>query len=101
MERIYIQFGHKMTDLDDRGFDNKFKAMVTIFLAQGLHFKEKTEVEPFGHIKVYNLMCDLLHNQPAPNNGTHSNLNHHLKMPFHEPSQAEVSKCSVCGFTVP
>lgn len=101
MERIYIQLGHKITDLGDRGFGNKFKAMMAIFLAQGLHFKEKTEVEPFDHIEVYNLMCDLLHIQPAPNSGTHSSLSHHLKVPFHEPSHAEVSKFSVCGFTVP
>lgn len=45
---------------------------------------------------------DLLHIQPAPNNGTHGSLNHLLKVPFYEPSHAEeVSKLSVCGFTVP
>ena len=45
---------------------------------------------------------DLLHIQPAPNNGTHGSLNHLLKVPFYEPSHAkEVSKFSVCGFTVP
>lgn len=70
-------------------------------MAQGLSFKEKTEVEPFDHIKGYNLMCDLLHIQPAPNNGTRGSLNHFLKVPFHEPSHADVSKFSVCGFTVP
>lgn len=44
---------------------------------------------------------DLLHIQPAPNNGTHGSLNHLLKVPFYEPSHAEeVSKLSVCGFTV-
>lgn len=45
---------------------------------------------------------DLLHIQPAPNNGTHGSLNHLLKVPFYEPSHAEeVSKFSVCGFTSP
>ncbi|KAF6113625.1 ectonucleotide pyrophosphatase/phosphodiesterase 3 [Phyllostomus discolor] len=86
----------------NHGFDNKFKAMEAIFLAHGPSFKEKTEVEPFDNIEVYNLMCDLLHIQPAPNNGTHGSLNHLLKVPFYEPSHAEeVSKLSVCGFTVP
>ncbi|XP_039705879.1 ectonucleotide pyrophosphatase/phosphodiesterase family member 3 isoform X3 [Pteropus medius] len=84
------------------GFDNKFKAMEALFLAHGPSFKEKTEVEPFDNIEVYNLICDLLHIQPAPNNGTHGSLNHLLKVPFYEPSHAEeVSKFSVCGFTSP
>lgn len=70
--------------------------MESIFLAQGLSFKEKTEVEPFDHIKVYNLM----YIQLAPNNGSQGSLNHLLKVPFREPSHAELSKFSVCDFTV-
>uniref|UniRef100_A0A9L0J5P7 Ectonucleotide pyrophosphatase/phosphodiesterase family member 3 n=2 Tax=Equus TaxID=9789 RepID=A0A9L0J5P7_EQUAS len=84
------------------GYDNKFKSMEAIFLAHGPSFKEKTEIEPFENIELYNLICDLLHIQPAPNNGTHGSLNHLLKVPFYEPShEEEVSKFSVCGFTVP
>lgn len=84
------------------GYDNKFKSMEAIFLAHGPSFKEKTEIEPFENIELYNLICDLLHIEPAPNNGTHGSLNHLLKVPFYEPShEEEVSKFSVCGFTVP
>ncbi|XP_004422453.1 PREDICTED: ectonucleotide pyrophosphatase/phosphodiesterase family member 3 [Ceratotherium simum simum] len=84
------------------GYDTKFKSMEAIFLAHGPSFKEKTEIEPFENIEIYNLICDLLHIQPAPNNGTHGSLNHLLKVPFYEPSHAEeVSDFSVCGFTVP
>uniref|UniRef100_A0A8C4LMG6 Ectonucleotide pyrophosphatase/phosphodiesterase family member 3 n=1 Tax=Equus asinus TaxID=9793 RepID=A0A8C4LMG6_EQUAS len=83
------------------GYDNEFKSMEAIFLAHGPSFKEKTEIEPFENIELYNLICDLLHIQPAPNNGTHGSLNHLLKVPFYEPSrEEEVSKFSVCGFTV-
>ncbi|KAM9665393.1 ectonucleotide pyrophosphatase/phosphodiesterase family member 3-like [Trichechus inunguis] len=86
----------------NHGYDNEFKSMEAIFLAHGPGFKEKTEVEAFENIEVYNLMCDLLHIQPAPNNGTHGSLNHLLKAPFYEPSYPEeVSKSSVCGFTDP
>ncbi|KAM9234433.1 ectonucleotide pyrophosphatase/phosphodiesterase family member 3 [Dugong dugon] len=86
----------------NHGYDNEFKSMEAIFLAHGPGFKEKTEVEAFENIEVYNLMCDLLHIQPAPNNGTHGSLNHLLKAPFYEPSHPEeVSKSSVCGFTNP
>uniref|UniRef100_A0A8C9DCE9 Ectonucleotide pyrophosphatase/phosphodiesterase family member 3 n=2 Tax=Panthera TaxID=9688 RepID=A0A8C9DCE9_PANLE len=86
----------------NHGYNNEFKSMEAIFLAHGPSFKEKTEIEPFENIEVYNLICDLLHIQPAPNNGTHGSLNHLLKVPFYEPSHAEeVSKFSVCGFTVP
>ncbi|KAM5286114.1 ectonucleotide pyrophosphatase/phosphodiesterase family member 3 isoform 1-T1 [Hipposideros larvatus] len=86
----------------NHGFDNKFKAMEALFLAHGPSFKEKTEVEPFDNIEVYNLICDLLHIQPAPNNGTHGSLNHLLKVPSYEPFyEKEVSNFSVCGFTIP
>ncbi|TKC43549.1 hypothetical protein EI555_021111, partial [Monodon monoceros] len=86
----------------NHGYNNEFKSMEAIFLAHGPSFKQQTEVEPFDNIEIYNLMCDLLHIQPAPNNGTHGSLNYLLKVPFYEPSHAEeVSKFSVCGFTVP
>uniref|UniRef100_A0A673U298 Ectonucleotide pyrophosphatase/phosphodiesterase family member 3 n=1 Tax=Suricata suricatta TaxID=37032 RepID=A0A673U298_SURSU len=86
----------------NHGYNNEFKSMEAIFLAHGPSFKEKTEIEPFENIEVYNLICDLLRIQPAPNNGTHGSLNHLLKVPFYEPSHAEeVSKSSVCGFTAP
>ncbi|KAF4024568.1 hypothetical protein G4228_016566 [Cervus hanglu yarkandensis] len=86
----------------NHGYDNEFKSMEAIFLAHGPSFKQKIEVEPFENIEVYNLLCDLLHIQPAPNNGTHGSLNHLLKVPFYEPSHAEeLSKFSVCGFTSP
>ncbi|XP_045400328.1 ectonucleotide pyrophosphatase/phosphodiesterase family member 3 isoform X2 [Lemur catta] len=86
----------------NHGYNNEFKSMEALFLAHGPSFKEKTEIEPFENIEVYNLMCDLLRIQPAPNNGTHGSLNHLLKVPFYEPSHAEeVSRSSVCGFTAP
>ncbi|KAM4865895.1 ectonucleotide pyrophosphatase/phosphodiesterase family member 3 [Thomomys bottae] len=84
----------------NHGYNNDFKSMEAIFLAHGPSFKEKIEVEPFENIEVYNLLCDLLRIQPAPNNGTHGSLNHLLKVPFYEPSHpVEVSLPSRCGFT--
>lgn len=62
-----------------------------------------TDVIAFQLKSTLNLFfkTDLLHIQPAPNNGTHGSLNHLLKVPFYEPSHAEeVSRLSVCGFTV-
>ncbi|XP_062952753.1 ectonucleotide pyrophosphatase/phosphodiesterase family member 3 isoform X1 [Cynocephalus volans] len=86
----------------NHGFNNEFKSMEALFLAHGPSFKEKTEIEPFENIEVYNLLCDLLRIQPAPNNGTHGSLNHLLKEPFYEPSHPEeVSQVSDCGFTAP
>ncbi|XP_053448043.1 ectonucleotide pyrophosphatase/phosphodiesterase family member 3 isoform X3 [Nycticebus coucang] len=86
----------------NHGYNNQFKSMEAFFMAHGPSFKTKTEIEPFENIEVYNLMCDLLRIQPAPNNGTHGSLNHLLKVPFYEPTHAEeVSKSSVCGFTTP
>uniref|UniRef100_A0A452IVN7 SMB domain-containing protein n=1 Tax=Gopherus agassizii TaxID=38772 RepID=A0A452IVN7_9SAUR len=84
----------------NHGYDNEFKSMEAIFMAHGPSFKEKTEVEPFENIDIYNLMCDLLHIKPAPNNGTHGSLNHLLKTAFYNPSHSkEESPPSSCPFT--
>ncbi|XP_071405199.1 ectonucleotide pyrophosphatase/phosphodiesterase family member 3 [Pithys albifrons albifrons] len=73
-------------DGGNHGYNNEFKSMEAIFLGYGPGFKEKTEVDAFENIEVYNLMCDLLRITPAPNNGTHGSLNHLLKKPFYSPS---------------
>ncbi|KAM4679437.1 ectonucleotide pyrophosphatase/phosphodiesterase family member 3 [Amazona ochrocephala] len=84
-------------DGGNHGYNNQFKSMEAIFLAYGPSFKEQTEVDAFENIEVYNLLCDLLHITPAPNNGTHGSLNHLLKNPFYNPSHAkEVSSPSSC-----
>ncbi|XP_074752439.1 ectonucleotide pyrophosphatase/phosphodiesterase family member 3 [Athene noctua] len=90
-------------DGGNHGYNNEFKSMEAIFLAYGPSFKEKTEVDAFENIEVYNLMCDLLHITPAPNNGTHGSLNHLLKKPFYNPSYAKEdsspSSCPVSHLT--
>uniref|UniRef100_A0A8C0FC20 Ectonucleotide pyrophosphatase/phosphodiesterase family member 3 n=1 Tax=Bubo bubo TaxID=30461 RepID=A0A8C0FC20_BUBBB len=90
-------------DRGNHGYNNEFKSMEAIFLAYGPSFKEKTEVDAFENIEVYNLMCDLLHITPAPNNGTHGSLNHLLKKPFYSPSHAKEdsspSSCPVSHLT--
>ncbi|NXT51955.1 ENPP3 phosphodiesterase, partial [Pluvianellus socialis] len=80
---------YKGCDGGNHGYNNEFKSMEAIFLAYGPSFKEKTEVDAFENIEVYNLMCDLLHITPAPNNGTHGSLNHLLKKPFYNPTHAK------------
>ncbi|XP_027489974.1 ectonucleotide pyrophosphatase/phosphodiesterase family member 3 [Corapipo altera] len=86
-------------DGGNHGYNNEFKSMEAIFLAHGPSFKEKTEVDAFENIEVYNLMCDLLRITPAPNNGTHGSLNHLLKKPFYSPShpkeESPPSSCQV------
>ncbi|NWV66391.1 ENPP3 phosphodiesterase, partial [Malurus elegans] len=89
--------GYTSCDGGNHGYNNEFKSMEAIFLAYGPSFKEKTEVDAFENIEVYNLMCDLLHILPAQNNGTHGSLNHLLKKPFYNPSHPkEVSAPSSC-----
>uniref|UniRef100_A0A8B9LH16 Ectonucleotide pyrophosphatase/phosphodiesterase 1 n=1 Tax=Astyanax mexicanus TaxID=7994 RepID=A0A8B9LH16_ASTMX len=47
---------------------------------------------------LYNLICDLLGVQPAPNNGTHGSLNHLLRIPTYQPVYpAEISPASSCS----
>ncbi|NXD83446.1 ENPP3 phosphodiesterase, partial [Halcyon senegalensis] len=94
---------YKSCDGGNHGYNNEFKSMEAIFLAYGPSFKERTEVDAFENIEVYNLMCDLLHIAPAPNNGTHGSLNHLLKKPFYNPSHAKEdsspSSCPVSHLT--
>ncbi|NWS95398.1 ENPP3 phosphodiesterase, partial [Mionectes macconnelli] len=90
-------------DGGDHGYNNEFKSMEAIFLAYGPGFKEKTEVDAFENIEVYNLMCDLLRITPAPNNGTHGSLNHLLRKPFYSPShpkeESSPSSCPVSSLS--
>ncbi|PKU30089.1 hypothetical protein llap_19607 [Limosa lapponica baueri] len=54
-------------DGGNHGYNNEFKSMEAIFLAYGPSFKEKTEVDAFENIEVYNLMCaPLPFSGPAP-----------------------------------
>ncbi|NXI48992.1 ENPP3 phosphodiesterase, partial [Chloroceryle aenea] len=88
---------YKSCNGGNHGYNNEFKSMEAIFLGYGPSFKERTEVDAFENIEVYNLMCDLLRITPAPNNGTHGSLNHLLKKPFYNPSHAkEDSSPSSC-----
>uniref|UniRef100_A0A8C3PNS3 Ectonucleotide pyrophosphatase/phosphodiesterase 3 n=1 Tax=Calidris pygmaea TaxID=425635 RepID=A0A8C3PNS3_9CHAR len=97
VDRQWLVVSYRGCDGGNHGYNNEFKSMEAIFLAHGPSFKEKTEVDAFENIEVYNLMCDLLHITPAPNNGTHGSLNHLLKKPFYNPSHAkEASAPSSC-----
>ncbi|XP_063773377.1 ectonucleotide pyrophosphatase/phosphodiesterase family member 3 isoform X2 [Pseudophryne corroboree] len=86
----------------NHGYDNGFKSMEAIFIGHGPGFKKQTEVESFDNFELYNLMCDLLKIQPAPNNGTHGSLNHLLTSPVYNPTHAaEKSQPSSCTFMQP
>ncbi|XP_068087674.1 ectonucleotide pyrophosphatase/phosphodiesterase family member 3 [Hyperolius riggenbachi] len=86
----------------NHGYDNEFKSMEAIFIGHGPGFYQMMEVEPFDNIEMYNLMCDLLKIQPAPNNGTHGSLNHLLAQPFYAPKHIpEKSSPSQCPYALP
>ncbi|XP_030890705.1 ectonucleotide pyrophosphatase/phosphodiesterase family member 3 [Leptonychotes weddellii] len=102
-------------NLSCRKPDQHFKPYLTPDLPKRLHFAKNVRIDK-AHLLVdqqwlamvdrweddIRCLADLLHIQPAPNNGTHGSLNHLLKVPFYEPTHAEeVSKFSLCGFTVP
>ncbi|XP_071997618.1 ectonucleotide pyrophosphatase/phosphodiesterase family member 1 [Engystomops pustulosus] len=81
------------------GSDNRFTNMQALFIGYGPNLKHGLEVQPFENIELYNLMCDLLDIEPAPNNGTHGSLNHLLKHPVYDPTLPkelfEPFQCSV------
>jgi ectonucleotide pyrophosphatase/phosphodiesterase family protein 1/3 len=52
------------------GFDNALFSMRTIFFARGPRFGVRNVVPTFRNIELYEVMCDILGLEPAPNNGT-------------------------------
>lgn len=63
------------------GYDNLSPYMQALFLAYGPAFKQNIDVEPFQNIQLYNLMCEIMGLEPAPNNGTAGYLHHLLNHP--------------------
>lgn len=51
------------------GYDNKHKEMRAFFAARGPAIKERTIVEPFRNVDVYELMCKILGIKPSKNDG--------------------------------
>ncbi|XP_057300015.1 ectonucleotide pyrophosphatase/phosphodiesterase family member 3-like [Hydractinia symbiolongicarpus] len=64
------------------GIDNIEKDMQAIFIASGPDFKSNYTFEHIQNIEIYNLLTDLLHIKPAPNNGTAGSLRHLLNPKF-------------------
>ncbi|KAF4537122.1 Type I phosphodiesterase/nucleotide pyrophosphatase/phosphate transferase [Lasiodiplodia theobromae] len=54
------------------GYDHEHPLMRAIFLARGPAFPHQpgSRLEPFQNIQLYNIICDSLGIEPAPNNGT-------------------------------
>lgn len=61
------------------GYDNRAPEMRTVFIAKGPAFKNNIEVEPFQSVHIYELMCEFLDIEPAPNDGSLDSLKHMLR----------------------
>ncbi|KAM9737839.1 venom phosphodiesterase CdcPDE [Menidia menidia] len=81
----------------NHGYDNDAESMHALFLSYGPKFNDKSTIEPFSNIELYNLMCDVLQVPPADNNGTHGSMNHVLRNPYYKPaSPGEQSRPAQC-----
>ncbi|XP_030839270.1 ectonucleotide pyrophosphatase/phosphodiesterase family member 7-like [Strongylocentrotus purpuratus] len=62
---------HPLADVaSDHGYDNKWKDMKSSFYAQGPYFKKNYRALALESVDLYNLMCEILDIEPAPNNGS-------------------------------
>jgi predicted AlkP superfamily pyrophosphatase or phosphodiesterase len=52
------------------GYDNTDSTMRALFIAAGPAFRSGAEVEPFGALHVYELVCRVLGIEPSPNDGS-------------------------------
>ncbi|KAK3083955.1 hypothetical protein FSP39_005964 [Pinctada imbricata] len=62
------------------GFDNVHRDMRAMFAATGPAFNENKVIEPIKNIELYQVMCLILGINPAPHNGTWSNVKDMLKL---------------------
>jgi predicted AlkP superfamily pyrophosphatase or phosphodiesterase len=53
----------------NHGYDNALVSMGALFVARGPHFRQGVTVPPFVNVDIYDVMCDVLGLQPAPNDG--------------------------------
>ncbi|KAA8591254.1 hypothetical protein FQN60_002197 [Etheostoma spectabile] len=70
----------------NHGYDNDAESMHAMFVSYGPKFQDKTKIEPFSNIELYNLMCDVMQISPTTNNGTHGSMNHVLRRPYYTPA---------------
>lgn len=61
------------------GYDNQEKEMHAIFMAHGPDFKNGYRMNAFQNIHLYELMTNLLHINPAPNDGSLDSISVILK----------------------
>lgn len=87
------------------GYDNDAASMHAMFVSYGPQFRDRTEVEPFSNVELYNLMCDVLQIPPSHNNGTHGSMNHVLRRPPHAPQppaeQSAPARCPLLSLQPP
>lgn len=65
--------------LGQHGYDNNLTSMRPIFFARGPDFKENYKTGIFELVNIYPLLCYLLGIQPAPNNGSMTEVTRMLK----------------------
>uniref|UniRef100_A0A3P8SRM9 Ectonucleotide pyrophosphatase/phosphodiesterase 1 n=1 Tax=Amphiprion percula TaxID=161767 RepID=A0A3P8SRM9_AMPPE len=96
-ERYFICRSLTFCSGGNHGYDNDAESMQAMFVGYGPKFLHQTEIEPFGNVELYNLMCDVLEISPTDNNGTHGSMNHVLRKPHHIPTHpAEQSGPAEC-----
>ena len=52
------------------GYDNANASMNALFIAHGPAFKKGVTMQPFPNVDVYDLLANILHLRPAPNDGS-------------------------------
>ena len=63
------RFNPKGPNGGTHGYEVKYPSMHGIFIANGPDIKQGEKISSFENVDLYNLMCELLHINPAPNDG--------------------------------
>ncbi|XP_071836476.1 ectonucleotide pyrophosphatase/phosphodiesterase family member 7-like [Apostichopus japonicus] len=67
---VFTRYDPAKTYKSDHGYDNEAVDMRGIFYGHGPFFKQGHRAKPLKSIDLYEMMCEILNVEPAPNNGS-------------------------------
>ncbi|KAJ8036368.1 Ectonucleotide pyrophosphatase/phosphodiesterase family member 7 [Holothuria leucospilota] len=63
-------FRDSLISQSDHGYDNQYMEMKPIFYARGPAFKTSYRARPINNVDIYQMVCEILDVEAAPNNGS-------------------------------
>lgn len=69
-KEAFDPFRDSLISQSDHGYDNQYMEMKPIFYARGPAFKTSYRARPINNVDIYQMVCEILDVEAAPNNGS-------------------------------